>query len=119
MAVWNKTLGPNFLFPPAQPIDMNDAQVALDAVPGSNTLITSNVLYVDPNSAGGTEDLLLPPEDECDGLMLIIVNTAGGAENIVVKEDSDTTTVMTVSQNEIGLCACDGTTWRGGIMAQT
>lgn len=111
----------NLHFTNAQTLDMSDAQVALTLVPGTptGTLITSNVMYIDPNSAGGTEDLLLPPEADANGLTLYIANTAGGAEDIVVKEDGDSTTIMTISQDQIGIAFCDGTTWRGGIMAIT
>ena len=80
-------------FKGAQTIDMADAQYALTLAAA-----TSNILYVDPNSTGGTEDFLLPPEASCDGLMFVIVNTAGGAESIVV---------------------CDGTTWRGVVSTNT
>ena len=105
-------------FTNAQTIDMADAQVALTLNPGTptGTTITSNSLHVDANSAT-TEDLLLPPEADCNGLMLMICNTGG--EDIVVKEDGDSTTVCTISTAEVGLVTCDGTTWRGGIMAVT
>lgn len=105
----------------AQTLDMADAEVALTLVPGTpvGTTVSSNILFVDPNSTGGTEDLLLPPEADGNGLVLFIVNTAGGAEEIVVKEDGDSTTIATIGQNEVGYVACDGTTWRGGISGQT
>lgn len=102
----------------AQTIDMADAEVKLTLNPGTpvGTLITSNVLAVDANS-GGTEDLLLPPEADCNGLTLFICNTGG--EDIVVKEDSDTTTICTISTAESAFVACDGTTWRGGVVKAT
>lgn len=113
-----KVSGTPLSFADAQTIDMDNSQVALTRVPGtpSGTEVTSNVLYVDANS-GDTEDLLLPPEADCNGLTLVIVNTGG--EDIIVKEDGDSTTICTISTNEIGLVTCDGTTWRGGIMATT
>jgi hypothetical protein len=102
----------------AQTIDMADAQVALTLVPGtpSGTLVTSNHLAVDANS-GATEDLLLPPEADCNGLVLHIANTGG--EDIVVKEDSDSTTICTISTTECATVMCDGTTWRGGVLKTT
>lgn len=108
-------------FTDAQTLDMADAQAVLTLNPGTpvGTTITSNVLFVDPNSTGGTEDLLLPPEGDCNGLTLFIVNTAGGAEAIVVKEDGDSTTIATIDQNEVAYVVCDGTTWRGGISPQS
>lgn len=102
--------GPVFLAP-GQTIDMADAEVAL-TIP----TLTSNVLYVDANS-GATEDLLLPPEAQSDGLFLFIANTGG--EAIVVKDDGDATTVGTIATAEVGYFFCDGTTWRGGVSTNT
>lgn len=105
-------------FTNGQTIDMNDAQVALTLVPGTptGTLLTSNTLFVDANS-GGTEDLLLPPEANCNGLVLHIANTGG--EDIIVKEDSDSTTIATVSTAESATVFCNGTTWFGGVLKAT
>lgn len=111
-----KISGATMHFGNAQTIDMSDAQVALTLVPGtpSGTTLTSNVLYVDANS-GATEDLLLPPEADCNGLMLYLYNTGG--ESIVVKEDGDSTTIATVTTGAVGIFACDGTTWSGGLLS--
>jgi len=100
-----------FFFPDAQVIDMADAAVTLTRVPGTptGTTLASNVLRVDANSAG-TENLLLPPEADCNGLMLIIVNTGG--ESIVVKDDASGA-VDTVATAEFGMFFCDGTAWSG------
>ena len=105
-------------FTDAQTIDMADAQVALTLNPGTptGTLLTSNVLAVDANSAG-TEDLLLPPEADCNGLQIFIGNTGG--EDILVKDDGDAVTVCTISTAESATVACDGTTWRGGVLKTT
>jgi hypothetical protein len=73
-------------------------------------LLKRNILFVDPN--GGAQDLLLPPEADCDGMFLYVVNTADGAEAIAVKDDSDTTTVVTVAQDKAALVVCNGTAWR-------
>ena len=115
----NEGRSPVYLAADPQTIDMNDAQLALNMTDGATNQIRSNILYVDPNSSGGTEDLLLPPEADCKGLELHIVNTAGGAEDIVVKEDGDSTNIMTLNQNEQGVCVCDGTTWRGATLSST
>ena len=103
-------------FAPAQAIDMADDQLAL-SVDAAATQLTSNILYVDPNSGGATEDLLLPPEADADGLMLIINNTGG--EGIVVKDDSDTATIATIDTAQVAIVWCDGTAWGGGIMPKT
>lgn len=101
-----------------QTIDMADAQVKLVyGTAGAGELkITSDVLAVDANS-GATEDLLLPPEATSFGRLIFVSNTGG--EDIVVKEDSDTTTIATVSTAESAFFACDGTTWRGGVVKAT
>lgn len=102
----------------AQVIDMADAQVALTLVPGTpaGTTITSNVLFVDANSVT-TEDLLLPPEADANGLVLFIMNTGG--EDIVVKEDGDSVTICTISTAESAFVACNGTAWLGGVVKAT
>ncbi len=101
-----------------QTIDMQDAQVALvyGTAGAGEVKVTSNLLLVDANS-GTTEDLLLPPEATSTGVIFFICNTGG--EDIVVKEDSDTTTICTISTAESAFVACDGTTWRGGVVKAT
>lgn len=96
-----------------QTIDMNDAAVTTTLVPGTpaGTLITGNVLYVDASS-GTTENLLLPPEADCNGLYLIIVNTGG--ETINVQNDA-AGAVVTLETANTAYCYCDGTTWRGTV----
>lgn len=98
-----------------QTIAMNDAEVAL-TLDATGTQLTSNMLDVDAES-GATEDLLLPAEAGCNGMMLFIKNTGG--EDIVVKDDSDTDTIVTISTTEVGIVWCNGTAWTGGIMAAT
>lgn len=108
-----------------QTINMADAQVALvfGTAAAGEVKLTSNVLYVDANS-GTTEDLLLPPEADSKGLVLIIANTGG--EDIVVKDDGDAVTVTTLSATETGVFVCDGNAsvagvagWRGGVLKTT
>jgi hypothetical protein len=100
-----------FHYAAAQVIDMADAAVTLTLNPGTpaGTTLTSNVLRVDANS-GATENLLLPPEADCAGVMLLIVNTGG--ESIVVQNDAGST-IDTVATSEFGLFFCDGTAWSG------
>jgi hypothetical protein len=102
----------------AQTIDMADATVTLTLVPGTptGTTLLSNNLAVDANSSG-TEKLLLPPEADCNGLVLHIANTGG--EDIVVTNDADDATICTISTTECGTVMCDGTTWRGGVLKTT
>ena len=104
---------------PAQTLDLAAAEGVLTLVPGTpvGTTVVSNVLFIDPG--GATVDLLLPPEADANGLILHIANTADAAEDLVVKDDGDATTIITISQNEVGIVFCDGITWRGGIMATT
>jgi len=107
-----KVSGSRLEFANAQTIDMADAAVALTVVPGTpaGTALASNVLCVDPNSGQATENLDLPPEADCNGLVLFIFNTGG--EGIVVRSDGGGT-IITLDTAQHGLVACDGTTWRG------
>lgn len=95
----------------AQSIAMSDAAVTLTLVPGTptGTLLTSNVIWVDPESSG-TENLLLPPEGDCNGLVLYIYNFGG--ESVVVQDDAGGA-VDTILTTEVGVCFCNGTAWKG------
>lgn len=97
----------------AQVLDMADATVQLTVDTGTTagTLLTSNIMRVDPNSSGAGEDLELPPEADVPGVILWIFNTGG--ENIVVKDDSGGTTIDTIATTEFGFFFCDGTAWHG------
>lgn len=99
-------------FGSTQTIDMADAAVTLTLNPGSpaGTLLQANVLRVDPNSAGAGENLLLPPEADAEGLLLLLVNTGG--ENVVVQNDAGGA-IDTVATTEFGIFFCDGTAWSG------
>jgi hypothetical protein len=96
-----------------QTIDMADAAVQLTMVPNApnGTLMTGNILYVDAASSG-TENLLLPYEADCIGMMLMIVNTGG--ETINLQNDAGGA-VLTIATAEVGFVACDGTTWLGFV----
>jgi hypothetical protein len=104
-------------FANGQVIDMGDATVVLTRNPGTpvGTSLVSNVLFVDPNQGTpGTEVLELPPEADCNGLVLYIINTADAADAIDVKDDAGSDPVngaVTIGENEIGMVACNGTAW--------
>jgi hypothetical protein len=102
-----------FRFVNAQTIDMADAAVTLTLVPGTptGTLITSNVLYVDANSSG-SENLLLPPEADWNGGMLVVVNTGG--ETIEIQNDAGGA-VLTLETLNTAIVVNDGTTLRGVV----
>lgn len=96
-----------------QTVAMSDAAVQLvlsDAGSGEVEL-KANILRVDAESSGAGEDLELPPEADCDGMILFIYNPGG--ENVVVKDDSGGTTIDTVATTEMGVFFCDGTLWSG------
>lgn len=99
---------------PVQTVDMAGSTVTLTINQGAptGTLLTGNILYVDPNIAGPSSDLLLPPEADCVGLMLDIVNTGG--EGIVIKDDAGTLLLSLETANTARVL-CDGTTWRGFV----
>lgn len=78
----------------------------------AQTKVTSNVLIVDPQSSGSTENLDLPAEASSTGLFFLILNSGG--EGIVVRNDGGGT-IITIDTNQHGLVYCDGTTWRGFI----
>ena len=107
------TAGGLFALNTAQVLDMSDAtvQLTVDTASVAGTLLTSNVMRVDPNSSGAGEDLELPPEADVPGVVLWIYNTGG--ENIVVKDDSGVTTIDTIATTEFGFFFCDGTAWHG------
>ena len=98
-----------------QAIDMSDAAhtlIVTGTAASAQTLAASNVLVVDPNSSGSTEDLTLPAEGSSSGLFFLILNSGG--EGIVVKENGGST-IITLDTAQHGIVFCDGTTWRGFI----
>ena len=96
-----------------QTIDMADNPVTLTLNPSvtAGTLLIGNVLYVDANS-GANENLLLPPEADCTGLLLIIENTGG--ETINVQDDAGGA-VVTLETANVAYCTCDGSSWNGTV----
>lgn len=99
-------------------VDMADAAHALvlGTAGAAETKLDGNIVFCDPNSAGASEDLTLPPEATSDGLVLYIYNTGG--EGIVIKDDA-AATVATLATTEHAICACDGTSWYGLVGAET
>jgi len=103
----------------SEAIDMADAThtlIVTGTAASAQTKITSNVLIVDPNSSGSTENLDLPAEALCTGLLLIVLNSGG--EGIVIRDDA-AATKLTLDTAQSGLLFCDGTTWRGFMGAIT
>jgi hypothetical protein len=93
----------------AQTIAMGDAAVTLTRVPGTPTgvFLYGNWLLVDAES-GTTENLLLPHEADCAGVLLLIKNTGG--ETINLQNDAGGA-VATIATSETCFAHCDGTTW--------
>ena len=99
-------------------VAMNDTAHALvlGTAGAAETQLISNLVICDPESAGASEDLTLPPEASCKGMVLFIFNSGG--EGIVVKDDGGGT-VCTLVTTEHCIIGCDGTTWRGGVVTAT
>ena len=102
----------------AHVIDMADAAVTLTRVPGTptGTLMTGNVLYVDPNVAAGAgaEVMKLPPEADCAGMWIWVINTSGD-DTITLQNDAGGA-IESIANAESAICACDGTTWYGFLI---
>lgn len=97
-----------------QSIDCDGGSVTLTLNPGTpaGTLMTSNVLYVDPDVAGADEGtIVLPPEADWIGGILYVVNVGNG-ENLVINSDAPAL-VVNCTQNEVSVIFNDGTTLRG------
>lgn len=93
-------------------LDMNDlAHTLVRQHNGvvATTLLDGNLLLVDPNSSGASENLLLPPEGECEGLVLFIFNTGG--ESIAIQNDAGGA-IVTLETGLAAILSCEDTTWR-------
>lgn len=92
-------------------IDMADAALTLTRQTGvpAGTELKVSMLYVDPNSSGASENLLLPPEGDSTDLRIYIVNTGG--ESIAVQNDAGGA-IVTIETGLSAVLFCDGTTWR-------
>ena len=96
-----------------QTLDMDDAThtlILVGTATAAQTHLRGDVLFVDPNSGGAAEQLVMPPEAQSKGLKLTIVNTGG--EDITVRNSANDATIGTVEDGDIGIAACDGTAWR-------
>jgi len=92
-----------------QTIDMADAQVTLVTKQTSTTgevQLSGQILVLDATSSGTSEIMLLPPEADCKGLVLIAHNNGG--EEILIKEDAGSVTIVTIDTGESALLWCDG-----------
>ena len=107
---------PVLFFAAPQAVAMGDAALALTMTVGGTNQVMSNILFVDPESSGASEDLTLPAEADCEGLVLFIANTGG--EGIVIKDDG-TATIATLLTAEHAIVFCDGTSWYGGVLQET
>ena len=85
-----------------------------ETLSGTKTLVPQDAQFqlLDPD---GNKDVLLPREEESQGLWFVIKNMAGGAEEITVKEDSDTTTIDVLGEKEFGIFVCDGSSWVSAV----
>lgn len=100
-----------------QAITMSGAvDLAMEATSGDTT-VERNVLVVDPG--GASRNLDLPPEADCEGLLLLIVNSADAAEFLTIRNDGNTKTVATIGQNEEAIVYCNGTVWYGAGLPAT
>jgi|TARA_R100000455_G_scaffold22791_1_gene11892 hypothetical protein len=82
----------------------------------NQTVITSNVLLIDP--AGSGRNITLPAEASSTGLFLLIFNTADGAEALTIKDDGGTD-IIVLDQNQHGIVFCDGTSFIGFMGGET
>jgi len=106
---------PKFQFTP-QTIAMNDAAMTLthEAAEATSviTYIEGNVLHVDAESAGAGENLIFPPEADCNGDVFWIFNT--GDEAIFAQNDA-AGAIATIPAGSMAILSCDGTTWRASV----
>lgn len=98
----------------ATTVSMADAThtLTIGAAGANETQLVGNVVYVDAQSSGASENLILPAEADLAGRTLWIVVVGG--EGVVVQSDAPAT-VITLATNEVGFVTSDGTTLRGGI----
>jgi hypothetical protein len=91
-----------------QTIAMADAAVTLVVGKASSTQVqlVGSILYVDSDSSGASENLLLPPEADWSG-PISIVNTGG--EGIQLQNDAGTNVAL-ISPGEVANAYSDGTT---------
>lgn len=92
-----------------QTINMSDAGVTLVTKQTSTSgevQLSGQILVLDAQSSESSETMLLPPEADCKGLVLIAHNNGG--EEIVIKEDGNSVIIVTIDTGESALLWCDG-----------
>lgn len=93
--------------------DVNTETLSADKTIAASDPLTH---FLDPDGVNRNVDLM----PEISGLRVVIVNIAdAGPEDLIVREDSGTTTIVTVSQNEMAFLVCNGTVWKGMVGANT
>lgn len=92
-----------------QQIDMADAavQLVLGTAGAGEVKLTGQVLAIDPNSGGASEDLTLPTATTLAGLMVWIKNI--GSQSIVVKYSGST--IATITAGSGAAFGCSGAAW--------
>lgn len=100
-------------------VDMADVThtLVLGTAGANETKLLGNIVFVDPNSTGASEQLPGPPEANMQGVTLYIANTGG--EDILFRDNANAVTIVTISPNETAIVFCNGVVYRGGIMAET
>jgi uncharacterized protein (DUF433 family) len=91
------------------------------ALARSNTATLTATTTLDHTSAclqildpgGASRNLVFHTEGQSKNIEVVVRNTADAAENLVCKASDGSTTFLTIGQNEVGHCYCDGTTWAG------
>lgn len=88
-----------------------------ETLAGNKTLtVDSPVLqFLDPGGSGRT--ITLPAEADSEGRVFFIFNMADNAEVLTIQDDTPTT-IVTPTQNEHCILACDGVSWKGFVGAQ-
>jgi len=83
------------------------------------TNASATVQFLDPDNSGSHRTVTLPAEAGAKGLAFIIANTGDDSDDLAVKEDAGSTTIVTISDGEMGIVVCDGTSWKGLVAATT
>ena len=81
-----------------------------ETVSAKKTLIVTSPHVQFLEADVSSQDIVLPAESSCAGLIYYIVNT-GSTYNLVVKEDSEATTLQTIEPGATSTFFCDGTNW--------
>ncbi len=93
----------------------------VETLAGNRTLTvdevnTYNGFAFDPGGLG--RNVVLPAEEACTGVVILLSNKADAAEILTVQNDA-AGTVVTPTQGEACIIWCDGVTWYGLVGAQS